>query len=132
VRPGSVAATSLALILAACGGGHESLRLTPHDDGRSLELEPGAAIDVQLASNPSTGYAWRASGPPDARVLRLVSSRFLPAVEDGEPVVGRGGTEVWRFEAVAAGTTSLRLVYARSWEPERPRDVFTLHVRVPG
>lgn len=45
-------------------------------------------------------------------------------------MAGRGGTEVWRFEAVAPGTTTLQLAYLRSWEPESPEGSFTLRVRV--
>lgn len=129
-RAAAAASLALGLILGGCGGGPGPVRLSAADDGRLVLVERGATIDVRLDSNPSTGFAWTLVERPNAGVLRLVSSRFEPADEAEEPRVGGGGTEVWSFEAAATGTTSFRLAYVRSWEPESPAGLFTLRVRV--
>ncbi|HUP33211.1 MAG TPA: protease inhibitor I42 family protein [Gaiellaceae bacterium] len=129
-RSAVAASVAFTAMLGGCGGGPAAVRLSARDDGRVVGVERGATIEVWLDSNPSTGFGWSLVERPDAAVLSLVSSRFVPADEDEEPPAGRGGTEVWTFEADAPGATSLRLAYVRSWEPERAEGRFTLRVRV--
>lgn len=123
---------SLALALAACGGGAETapLLLTQEDDGTSVTLEPGQQLAISLESNPSTGFKWNLTEEPDANVLSLVSSTYVEPATTGQ-VVGVPGTEVWTFEAVGTGTTSFELAYFRSFEPETIEGTFSLEVEVP-
>ena len=123
----SLLALALAAGLAGCGAAG-AVQLDAGDSGRTISLDEGAELTVRLEANPSTGFAWRTAERPDAAILRLVSSRYQPP-EDGD-AVGRPGTSVWRFEAVGAGETSLRLEYVRPFAPDEPDGEFALTVRV--
>jgi inhibitor of cysteine peptidase len=119
-----------ALFVSACGGGEPAtVELTAADSGTSVTLEPGQQLQISLESNPSTGFRWNLVQEPDANVLILVSSTYVEPVTDDQ-VVGAPGTEVWTFEAAAAGTTSLELAYFRSFEPENVGGTFSLNAEV--
>lgn len=124
--------TALVLLLAACGGNGGTpapLALTAADSGTTVGLEPGQAVEITLESNASTGYAWNLVEEPDSSVLTLVSSEYVEP-DTPEGVVGAAGTEAWKFQAVAAGTASLKLAYFRSFEPESVGGEFQLTVDV--
>ena len=122
------AAVAATLLAASCGGGAESgLELTAKDSGERVTLGAGERLTVTLESNATTGYSWALATAPDAAVLRLVGSEYVPP-EDG--LVGEGGVEVWTFEGVEAGTTALELAYARPFEPGEVADRFELAVAV--
>ena len=72
---------------------------------------------------------WNLVEEPDSSVLTLVSSEYVEP-DTPEGVVGAAGTEAWKFEAVAAGTASLKLAYFRSFEPESVGGEFQLTVDV--
>lgn len=115
----------LVVVLGACapGGPPEvsppPLVVTDGADGSTQTMRPGQPMEVRLPGNPSTGFHWESNAGEQA-VLR----------QDGEPrfergdapagVVGAGGTEVFRFIAVASGTQDLSFVYRRVWEKDVP------------
>jgi predicted secreted protein len=90
--------------------------------GGSVELPLGRELEVALGANPSTGYTWRfvAANP---QLLRLKSRRFQPGTTAPRP--GAGGTDLFLFEAAAAGTEQLRFEYRRgqAGEPARTYDL---------
>ena len=112
----AVASAVLAAGLLACGPrGRAGAAELP----AATEVAVGERFDVRLESNPSTGFSWTLRGGADGGVVRLVGSAFVPppAPSPGEPPpVGRSGQEVFAFEAVAPGRTTLDFAYARSWE----------------
>ena len=113
-----VGAASALLVGAAVGDAKIAWRKT-------VRLDRGDRITIVLPSNPSTGYSWRVARKPNARVLRLVRTRFTPP-DEKPPVVGAPGTFEAEFEAVGAGRTTARLDYVG---PGRDRPVgerFTL------
>lgn len=113
--------------LAGCGGGAEAVQLTAADSGSTVSLEPGQEIEIRLDSNQTTGFRWNLTKEPETAVLELVGSEYE---EPGGDVVGQGGTEVWTFRAVAAGSAALELGYFRTFEPENVEGTFTLDVDV--
>ncbi len=47
--------------------------------------------------------------------------------------MGQGGKDTWRFKALQAGTTEIKMVYSRSWESVEPIKTFTLKIVIaPG
>jgi inhibitor of cysteine peptidase len=86
--------------------------LDADDAGRRVELSKGQALDISLASNPTTGYRWEVKELDEA-VLRQVGE---PEFKAKSNLVGAPGVEILRFEAVGAGQTTLDLIYHRSWE----------------
>ena len=83
------------------------------ESGKQIELAPGDSLIVTLDSNPSTGFAWSISGITDEAVIDDVSNEFKGA-DTG--MMGAGGQEVWTFEAVDKGTSTIEMQYSRSWE----------------
>jgi inhibitor of cysteine peptidase len=83
------------------------------DSGKQIELSPGDSLVVTLDSNPSTGFSWSISGITDEVVIGEVSNEFNGA-DTG--MMGAGGQEVWTFEAVDKGTSTIEMQYSRSWE----------------
>jgi inhibitor of cysteine peptidase len=70
---------------------------------------------IQLPSNPSTGYSWRLVSP----------STLFDVVEDdykadyAKPVVvGSGGTQVFTLKAKQVGSEKLSFEYVRQWEKD--------------
>jgi predicted secreted protein len=71
---------------------------------------------IHLKGQRSTGYTW---------VVDEVDDSIL--IPDGEPQYAapgnlRGAEEavVWKFKSVGAGTTTLKLIYIRTFEKSQP------------
>jgi inhibitor of cysteine peptidase len=104
-----VAATAL---LAACGDdGGTTVELDAGDSLSEVSLDVGDQLDVQLESNPTTGYSWELGPLPDG--LQLVSSDFE---EPGGSLVGAPGTQLFVFDVVGAGGGILRFEYVRVFD----------------
>ncbi len=92
------------------------VKLTETDAGSTVEMNVGDMLEVMLEGNPTTGYDWEmASG--DAAVLEQLGASTYKADSD---LMGAGGQVTLRFKAVAAGQTTLQLVYHRPWETDEP------------
>ena len=108
------------LCVASCGsdGAQTPVVLDVSDSGSAITFAVGDTFEVQLDSNPTTGYGWIVAEQPDG--VTVQSSDF------GAPdtsLVGAGGLEVFVFEATAAGSGTLRLDYVRSFDdPPVPAD----------
>ena len=119
---------SLSVMLAGCGSVDEII-VRDADEGRRVDLEVGQVLTVSLESNPTTGYSWQVADSDDAVLQQLGEVEFKQAGEEG--LVGAGGIETFRFEAVRAGKTSLALEYLRPWEEGiSPEKTFTIQVVV--
>ena len=89
---------------------------------RVMELIKGLRGEdfLELAANATTGYEWMMQPGTDETILQLQSSRYQGPGDTG--AVGQGGTQVFVFEAVGVGTTSVLIHYQRSWETGAPAD----------
>jgi inhibitor of cysteine peptidase len=105
-----------------------ALVLEAEDDGSAVAIEVGERINVKLASNVSTGYAWELA-ELDETVLENTDQRYVAGFTLF-PVEGAGGTEIWEFTAIAPGTTTLRLEYNRPDSGEEPDGEFEVEVTV--
>lgn len=80
---------------------------------------------LELAENPSTGYAWNLTTTDG---LRVVSDEFVPP---GTGVVGAAGTHRWEIEAVAEELQGIEGVYRRPSEGSgADEDTFTVEIAV--
>ena len=118
----------LALLLCAggCGGAtgrgapevacDEFMELDPGEQAieRELEVAVGDSFTVTLCSNPSTGFEWEEAVISDSSVLRETGREFQ-APSSGVPP-GAAGKEVWIFEAVKQGASTVSMAYSRPWE----------------
>ena len=111
--------SALAVAAGAAAFAGETVCLTDKDAGRQVSLKVGDTLEVSLAANPTTGYNWFQA-----------ETRFRVLKPDGEPVfkpeapdrMGAGGRMTFKFRAVAAGETALKLYYKRPWEKKEPPD----------
>jgi inhibitor of cysteine peptidase len=128
---GKIALLSFAFLLAATlsGCGSQEVSLGAEDNGRQVTLEQGQTLAISLESNPTTGYGWQVL-EMDAAVLQQSGDAEYKQSSGSEGLVGAGGVETLRFEALAPGQTTLTLGYMRPWESVQPLETFTLQVTV--
>lgn len=88
------------------------------ENGQTVQLSVGQYLEVKLAANYSTGFAWQF----DPQSIAILSQQGEPTyVSDSDlPISGGGGVVTWKFKAVQAGAGTLRLDYRRSWEAGDP------------
>ena len=90
--------------------------LTEADAGRSIELRVGDTMEVTLPGNPSTGFQWEVESV-DTSILKPSGE---PEFKPSSNALGSSGQVTLRFEAVAAGQTTLKLIYHRPFEKDTP------------
>lgn len=92
----------------------DDFRQGPAHKAKEIALAPGEKLIVDLGSNPTTGYSWvEKPANSDSAVLKLVKHE---RVGPKQPRIGAGGSQVWTFEALKAGTATLVFAYSRPWE----------------
>ena len=121
------AAMATLLFLAACSSGVSvnSLNIAcddfyqqPHIT-REVTVAAGDSFTVTLCSNPTTGFQWSETVQiSDQDVLKQASHQFVaPEAKGGRPPApGTAGEEVWTFEALKKGASTVSLEYSRPWE----------------
>ena len=92
------------------------IKLTEKDAGSTVDMKVGDTLQVMLEGNPTTGYDWEMASGDEAVLEQLGASTF----KADSDLVGAGGQVTLRFKAVAAGQTTLQLVYHRPWETDEP------------
>ncbi|MFN2159855.1 MAG: protease inhibitor I42 family protein [Anaerolineales bacterium] len=100
----------LGVTATACAAGE--VKLDAVDNGSQIELERGQFLEVSLEGNPTTGYSWEAAYLEDQILRQAGDPEFTPETD----LIGSGGVQTLRFEAVKSGQTTLKLVYRRPWE----------------
>jgi inhibitor of cysteine peptidase len=118
-----------ALVMAAISGcsAETALALEAEDNGNQINVQKGQILTIKLEANPTTGYTWEVV-ESDGAILRQVGETEYEAESD---LIGAGGVQTLRFEAVEAGEMELRLVYHRPWETGvEPLETFTVQVTV--
>ena len=119
----------VALTLATgCTSQQQEVKASVDDDGREKQLKKGQTLVVTLEGNPTTGYSWEVTEPLDEQVLRQAGE---PEFQQESDLVGAGGVQILRFEAVNAGKTTLKLIYHRPWEEGvDPLETYSIEVVV--
>jgi inhibitor of cysteine peptidase len=110
----------LALVLVVLVGCTEELGpidLDSGNNGATLDVSSNQVLNIKLDSNITTGYKWNLVTPPDEKIVKLLSSKYN---EPTGSAPGAGGSETWQFQATGRGTTTLKLAYARPFEPNNP------------
>jgi len=97
---------------------------------QEAEVAVDGSLTVTLCSNPSTGFQWVESAQiSDQTVLQQTDHRLV--IPEAEGVVGAAGTQVWTFQALKKGTSTISMEYSRAWEGgEKGEWTFNLTVTV--
>jgi len=98
------------------------------DPAKPVNVTLGEQFSLFLESNRTTGYLWELSNPVDNTIIRFAGTEYRPPKTG---LVGAGGSEEWRFEALGKGKTQISLKYVRPWEKEAPpakTATFTINV----
>lgn len=99
----------------------ETVDVTEKDESITTEVDKEFA--VRLSGNEGTGYSWTLAKEPDSKLLTKVWEDTY--VDDLKP--GAENLQVFKFKALAEGSTSLEFQYTRPWEtgepPEKTRTV---------
>lgn len=89
-----------------------SRSLTAADAERSITVAPTGSFDIELQSNPTTGYEWSLSVEPP-EIVATISKQYTA---DASGRVGVGGVTRWSLSARMVGSATLIFMYSRPWE----------------
>jgi len=96
------------------GGANDATVITEGMDGTTQSIVEGETIDVQLAGNPTTGYAWHLLA--SNKSFPLQKEEYVPSQPQ---LTGSGGTYHFYFTADSFSVGKvfkLSFAYYRSWE----------------
>ncbi len=77
----------------------------------------GQEFEIRLQGNPTTGYGWQVT-EIDAQKVQMLADDYVEHKQGDQPIVGAGGTYVFRFKALTAGQAHIEIVYRRPWEKD--------------
>ena len=101
---------------------------------RTAELTHPGSLIVILCANPSTGFEWvEEADISNDDVVSQVEHNFVPPQPEGTTPapVGAPGKDVWTFDSLKQGTSTISLEYSRPWEGgEKGEWTFTVEVTV--
>ena len=102
-------------------------QLTEADDKTTVTLAVGAAFNITLKANPTTGYGWQLEKLENSVVAPKGEAEYVQD-KGTEGRAGAGGTMTFRFEVKDAGRTMVQLGYLRPWEKEKPIQTFSVTI----
>ncbi len=131
-----------ALVLPACSGtsahptaaGSIPARPTPNaaelqitDPSKPIEVTAGSEFTITVKTDPSPNDHWEVAKSLDSNVVEYV---WKDHVSDNPSVPNSSGKDVWRFKAVAPGTTTITLGYYQGMTDNAAQmPVFTIVVK---
>lgn len=109
-----LALSVLLLGLSACGS--SKVKVGEEANGQAIELSTGQKLEIRLAGNPTTGFNWEVSEIDESVIKQSGEAQY----KSDSNLIGSGGEFTYTFEAVQSGTTTIKLIYHRSWEKDIP------------
>ena len=100
--------------------------LTDPESGTNVTLRPEGKLELKLDSNPTTGYFWYVKDIDASKIDQLSDDYRADPAPEG--LVGSGGHQLFVFEALATGKSTLKLSYERS--PQDVAETLTLKIKV--
>lgn len=115
----------LAVVLTACG--EKTVKVTEDQNGQTITVKQGDTVSVAIAGNPTTGYMWEVAEVDQS----ILASAGEPDYKTDSNLIGAGGLYTFKFTAESTGTTTLKLKYYRSFEPDvEPIQTFEITIIV--
>lgn len=96
------------------GGSGGSGAAKVYGPGDAISVVEGQTFVIELEANPTTGYEWTAEANANAELVKSAQ------IADDTTMVGAPGMQQLTFRATKAGSSTLVLNYARSFEPNNP------------
>ena len=100
----------------------------PTDPTQVISVKSTETFDIVLPANLSTGYHWQLVTAPDANLIQSVDQNYIAE----QPILpGSGGVEVWTFQALSPGETTITLgYYPPSNDVSQPEEtvIFTVQI----
>ena len=106
-------ATSSARTASTAGDAGGSGEVFEVDGDTTVQVAAGSTFTLSLEANATTGYRW--AERVDGVAVRSDGGEYLAP---GEGMPGQGGTQEYRYEAVAAGTATIELTYSQAGSGE--------------
>jgi len=98
---------------------------------QEVQVSVDGSLTVTLCSNPTTGFQWESASISDQTVLQEVDHKFVSPESELPPPLGTPSQEVWTFQALKKGTSTISMEYSRPWEGgEKAEWTFVLTVVV--
>lgn len=88
------------------------VRLTNDDNGKTIAVTLGQKIQIQLDSNPTTGYTWVYKSK--SKSIRLIGE--IKYAASGLARIGGGGVSTASFMTTQTGESEINIVYLRAFE----------------
>lgn len=117
--------------VGATPGVTPAARMTPTPQAASLTVAREQTFSIVLEGLASAGYEWTLQEGYDTRVVRPKGEKRYGELA-ANPLPGSSASEIFEFQAVAAGQATLVFVNKRPWEAPSKDDQtrrFTLTVR---
>jgi len=127
-----ISATLLTLLACGSSSTPKQVSVDSSYSGKEVEIAADGLLTVTLESNQTTGFQWELTSISDQAVLEKVDQKYMApeATQNGAPLVGAPGEEVWTFKALQKGESTISMGYSRPWESVPPAKTFTLTVTV--
>jgi inhibitor of cysteine peptidase len=94
------------------------LEITEEQNGGIVAMIVHDTLSIQIEGNPTTGFIWEPENL-NKNLLELVGDpKFTP----NSHLKGGNGIFTFKFKALKAGVTHLRLIYHRSFEKDTPTE----------
>lgn len=81
-------------------------------DQEKIQLKKGEELTITLDSVPTGGYNWHPV--LDHNAVNIISRNVQ---RTSDRAVGGSTKSIFKFKAINYGTTNLKMVYKRDWEP---------------
>lgn len=116
------------LVMAGCAGKTATSQIKQYTEATtSIQAAAGEQFEIDLESNPTTGYSWEKNELYDKGMLEMTQSKYSPSLPQK---IGSGGVQQYIFKALKAGSTQIKMVYKRSWESTTSDKTLTFNVTI--
>ena len=100
--------------------------ITEVDNGKTIILKSGEALEIRLNENASTGFTWLEEITPND-VLTLEKEDFI----QNNLTPGGNTVHQWVYKGKKTGQKRIKFVYQRPWVKDQPAEKeFEIIVRV--
>ena len=114
------------VVLSGCTGGKDiSVRI---ESDTMLTVLRGKVLNLELKSNPTTGYSWEIAGFAGSDFLARMGKYDYKPDSDR---IGSGGIQIFSFKTKEKGDAKVIFEYRRAWEEHiEPAERYTVKVTV--